>query len=343
MSLQMRRLAINNINMKISVIENTKTIHALNPQKKIGVFDFPFTANLCIGCAYACKYCFIPIVLHRQPSCLFPTVEVKVKMPTLFQQELQKLASIPQHLKRIQINESSDPYNPFVMHFMEHSLPVNPLIQLYETMKNEWANGNKWILHILTKSNLITRHIPFLEQIKEMVQIEMSFCSSDESISRSMEPFTPTIKKRLDAIEQLAKKDLFVRVMAMPFYDDHADTEAFRTTTLNYGALAFKHKQLNYYDWQTLSQTSVDDLLNDRLKRSTGKNNQYFADLLLRSGEPILTPGKTNEVIVLMPELQITQSWAVPSRINQRLTQQTIQLVDMGYSKINTVDWKYIK
>lgn len=329
--------------MKINFVTNSKTVKAMNPQKKIGVFDFPFTMNLCIGCGYGCKYCFIPIALHRLHSSLFEKIEVKVNLPHIFQQELQKYASIPQHLKRIQLNESSDPYNPFVMHFMEHSLPTNPLVELYEILQKEWANGNKWMFHILTKSNLITRHIPFLEQMKEMVQIEMSFCSSDENISRSMEPYTPTIKKRLDAIEQLAKKGLFVRVMAMPFYDDHAATEAFRTTTLNTGALAFKHKQLNYYDWQTLDQTSIDDLLNDRLKRSTGKNIQYFADLLLRSGEPVLTAGKTSDVTVLRPDPQIKQSWAVPSKINQRLTQQTIQIVDMGYSKINAVDWKYIK
>jgi len=329
--------------MKINFVTNSKTVKAMNPQKKIGVFDFPFTMNLCIGCGYGCKYCFIPIALHRLHSSLFEKIEIKVNLPHIFQQELQKYASIPQHLKRIQLNESSDPYNPFVMHFMEHSLPTNPLVELYEILQKEWANGNKWMLHILTKSNLITHHIPFLEQMKEMVQIEMSFCSSDENISRSMEPYTPTIKKRLDAIEQLAKKDLFVRVMAMPFYDDHAATEAFRTTTLNTGALAFKHKQLNYYDWETLSKTTVNQFLSDQLKRTSGKNSNYFADLLMRSGEPYITGEKTSFTSVLLPKPKQKECWAVPSKMNERLLFQTIQVVNMGYELINKVDWGYIK
>lgn len=329
--------------MKSSITINNKSKHILNPQKRIGVFDFPFTGNICIGCAFACKYCFIPIVLHRSASSLFANIEVKVNSAEMFLQETQKLSVIPQHLKRIQMNESSDPYNPYVMHYMEKDMIANPMVGVYNHLKDEWGKGNKWMMHLLTKSHFIGKHITYLENIKEMVQVEMSFCSGDEKISRIMEPYSSSIKKRLETIELLSKKGIFVRVMAMPFYDDHAKTEAFRIEVLNCGAQAFKHKMLNYYDWQILSQTSVNQLLNDELKRTTGKRDECFEDLLLKSGEPFLVGGKPQTTQALLPNVKKGENWAVISKLQDRLSFQDVKVVDMGYSSINNVDWGYIK
>ena len=329
--------------MQILITNNTKSIHILNPQKGIGTFVFPFTGNLCIGCSSACKYCFISIALRRPASRLFTSIEVKANFADILHKEIRKYATLPQNLKRIQMNESSDPYSPQVLHHMQKEMDANPLLQMYEHLKTEWGHGNKWMMHILTKSHLITKHLSQLEEIKEMVQIELSFCSSDETVSRTMESYTSSIKRRFETIEKLSAKGIFVRVMAMPFYDDHAKTEAFRKEVLNRGAQAFKHKKLNYYDWQTLSQTSTAQLLNDELKRTTGKQNEYFEDLLLKSGEPILVGGKPQTTIALLPNVKMGENWAVVSKLQDRLSLQNTQVVDMGYSSINNVDWGYIK
>ena len=182
--------------LKEHIYSNKKTTRALNPQREIGAQGFPFTLNPTIGCPYGCKYCFSRLSLWKSPKEFFQNIEVKEKLPEILDKELTKLAPLPQHLKRVQINEASDAYHPTVMKFMQQN-GKDIMVEILEVFRKHWKNDNKWMLHILTKSHLIVRHLGLLKSMKHMIQVEISIASIDEKKIRQIEMFTPSIKRRL--------------------------------------------------------------------------------------------------------------------------------------------------
>jgi len=232
---------------QISLSDNTSK--ALNSQKQFDQYGFPFTLNPTVGCSFACKFCYSPIFVAKIPTGkrkqFFENIRVKMDIPSLLDKELTKLSHLSQHLKRVQINETSDYYLPIVLSTLAKQ-NRDIMLEILEVFQKHDAAGNHWMLHILTKSNLILNHLNILTSMKHMVQIEISFTSPDENVRKKFEFFTIPTDERLKVVETLAKKGLFVRIMAMPFYGDANDMLQLKDTTFNYGALAFKNKGLNY-------------------------------------------------------------------------------------------------
>ena len=67
-----------------------------------------------------------------------------------------------------------------------------------------------------------------------------------ENIYAALEIYTPTIDKRLETIEKLSKEEIFVRVMAMPFYGNSNDLDNLKQMTFDMGAMAISKKGFNY-------------------------------------------------------------------------------------------------
>ena len=317
---------------------NDKAAYALKPQRKIGIFDFPFTLNLFIGCLMQCVYCFVPgPVIKRSRHDFFSDVEVKTNIMKCLKKELIKYSSLPQHLKRVQIGVTMELFQPQVINYMKNSLGFDLIKDVLELFKEEWNKGNKWMLHILTKNHNIIGYLPILKDMKEMVQVEFSIIHHDDAISRQYEKYTSSIPKRLDAIDQLSKEGIFVRVMAMPFYGDQNDLLILKNLVFNSGAQAFKNKALNYYEWAQLH--GINAL--DPLSRSKSKTNIHVPSLLIKSGEEI-KPSAMKKV--LLPKLRKRGddfiNWSIkPNGLELR----DVPFVDMGYSAINNVDWGYLK
>lgn len=329
----------------VSIIENTKTTKALNPQKEIGQYGFPFTLNPVIGCPYACKYCFSRMSLWKTPREFFENVEIKVNLPKILDKELTKLTPLPQHLKRVQINEACDVYHPTVLKYMQKN-NCDIMLQILEVFQKHWSQGNKWMLHILTKSYMILEHIEKLKEMKEQVQVEISIAACTEQQIRNIEMFTPSIQKRLNTIEQLSKAGIFVRIMAMPFYGDETELKSLKDLSFQAGAKAFKHKQLNYFKWEDITNTTYDDLLNERLQRTGTKKDSYNPDYIIKSGECIQQNGAPQYIEVEMPKEKLKgenfQDWSVISKMNDRLELKKVPVIDCGYNLINKIDWRYI-
>lgn len=333
--------------MDKKIVTNNNSSYGLRPQNKLGPYDLPFTLNLTIGCFYTCKYCFSPVVLWKERKEYFKKVEIKVNVPDLLKKELKKLSWLPQHLKRVQINEANDIFHPLVLNYMRDELKRDIMLEILDIFNEADKSGNHWMLHILTKSNLVTKHIEALADIKHMVQLEISFSSYDEEQSRKVELYTPTVEKRLETIRTMAEKDIFVRVMAMPFKGSLEEVTAFRTTTFNYGARAFKHKELNYFKWTDVEDISEEDLLNDELHKSGSKKDKHFDEVIIKSGEVFYENGKPVFVEAQMPVFKGSngknQDWTVHSDDVIRLTNEQIRKINCGYSDISSIDWNYIK
>lgn len=327
----------------LNVEFRTKSSKALNSQFPIDNYGHPFTLNPTIGCFFGCKYCYSPIfvakVLTQKRKQFFENVAVKLNIAEYLDKELTKFAVLPQHLKRVQINETSDYYLPQVMNSLEKIHNRDIMLEILQVFEKHWNNGNKWMLHILTKSHLILKHLDQLKNMRNMVQVEFSISNIDEQTIRSLEFYTPTIKKRLKTIDELAKNNIFVRIMAMPYYGTRKDVENIKKITFNHGAIGFKNKGINYYEWAQLKPLSYDDLINDKIARSSGRSDPMIEDLNEKSGELMLFNGKAKISALQFPNVR---QWDTVTKLNQKLSNKNLEHIDCGYSSLNTVDWGYI-
>lgn len=324
-----------------------KSSKALNAQKQFDQYGFPFTLNPTVGCSFACKYCYSPIFVAKVPDQkrkqFFENIRVKLDQPVLLDRELTKLSVLPQHLKRVQINETSEYYLPRVVKELQKK-NRDLMLEILEVFERRAKNGNNWMLHILTKSNLILQHINKLKDLKHMVQVEVSFATGNESIRKQLEFFTIPINERLKIVEQLSKNDIFVRIMAMPFYDDDNGMLDLKNRAFSAGAKAFKNKELNYYDWDQLKSLSYDDLINDRIVRASGRPDYKNLNLMINSGETNLG-GSTFNVLMPKPKQkgEKKKDWSAVSLIQERLVPTDMNEINCGYNLISKLNWDYIK
>lgn len=301
---------------------------ALNIQKTIGD-GCPFNCSPYVGCLAGCKYCYTqgpPFSFHGEFG-----KEVKVKMwfPEQLDKELSKYKDAPQHLKRIQINEACEYYHPDVLERMRQETGRDLMGEILDVVRNHWEEGNKWMLHILTKSHHILRHLDKIASMREMIQVEVTMICLDEERRQSVEPNDFTISDRLMAIRRLSQAGVFVRVMDMPHYGDKGDAERLRDTVFGHGAKAFKHKALNYFTWQ--------DVLAGQPLRKKQRDDTIYRDLLVNSGELLLEDGQPISTHLLMPKPE----WAKRNWYGN-LEETSVDKVKFGYSELNDVDWGYI-
>lgn len=307
-------------------------------------YGFPFTLNPTMGCFFCCKYCYSPIttlkLIENKRDGFFEEVTVRLGVPEQLDKELTKYSILPQHLKRVQINEHSDYYLPQLFSEIRKQNQPDTLLEILNIFHRHWDNDNRWMLHILTKSHLILNHLDKLKDMKHMVQVEISFSTPYENQLRSLELYTPSIKKRLDTIEKLSNEGIFVRVMAMPFFGDRDDLLQLKLNTFNSGAKALKNKGLNYYNWQIVMNLTEQDLLNGRLLQSGNrKDTPIDSSLNILSGEPYLYNGAIEVVNVLMPN---HKAWTAITKLNERLGLTNLEKINCGYSQMNKIDWGYI-
>jgi DNA repair photolyase len=335
----------------VNIILEDSSSYALRPQIKMGQYDHPFTLNPTTGCTFACKYCYSPAIppqiYHGDPKReFFETVRVKMDKPELLRKELQRYSGLPQHLKRVQINETSEYYLPQTLRHLKQMNQPDVMLGILEEFRQAWAQGNYWMLHILTKSPLILHHLGTLKQMKHQIQIEVSFATHDDAIARSLEFFTPSVTQRLDLVERLSAEGIFVRVMAMPFYGDAADLDKLMRETFQRGAKAFKNKGLNYYDWNDLIAIKrYDDFLNAAIPRKKGRKDDKEASRIIKSGERVVVAGKERYDVVPMPTLdgnfRAAANWATKENM-AKMVRRRMSRIDCGYRDCNAVNWGYI-
>lgn len=305
------------------VIFHEKRSKALNPQKKINQSNFPFTLNVTIGCLFGCLYCYtqgFPFSVHTEFG---KEVKVKVWLPDQLDSELHKYRNLPQYLKRVQVNESSEGYLPSVMIMTKRELNRDIMRETLEVFKNHWDKGNFWMVHLLTKSHMILRHLDILTEMRPQVQVELTITTLSEKRKKILEGFAPTVRKRLNVIEQLSEAGIFVRVMAMPFIGSKVEAVKLRTVVFNCGAVGFKHKKMNYWDEEAL--------LGGRLVRVKGRKDSAYKELLVKSGEPVMENGQPKMKTVMMP----TSKW-------DDWIEKRVAVENSGYLELNDIDWGYV-
>ncbi len=293
-------------------------------KKPIQTTQFPFTLNANIGCLYKCSYCYL-----QSPPFSFQTdfgneVRIKTDLPQKLDKELFKHSQLPAYMKRVQINEATEGYLPQTIQAAKEHLGRDLMAEILQTFRKHWRLGNRWMLHLVTKSHLILNHIDLIEEMRDQLQVELTITTLDERLARKVEGVAPSVSKRLDVLERFAERDVFVRIMCMPFIGNKEEAAAIKDTLLDRGAKAFKQKGLNYFDRE--------HLLNGKLALTIGRVDEKFQDLIYKSGELVLDDsGAPESQILLLPN----EKW-------DSFTQQSIQRIDSGYKEMNSYDWGYV-
>jgi DNA repair photolyase len=177
---------------------------------------FEWTVNPYRGCTHACVYCFARNThtwLDLDPGADFDRkVVVKVNAGELLRRELAAPRWRGYH---IAMGTNVDCYQR-----AEGRYRLMP--QIISALR-DFANP----FSILTKGTLLLRDLPLLRQAAEVTRVGVSYSVGfvDERLWRSVEPGTPSPRRRLDAVRVLTDAGFDVAVLMAPVLPGLTDTD----------------------------------------------------------------------------------------------------------------------
>jgi DNA repair photolyase len=180
---------------------------ALNRVPERSRMPFRWTVNPYRGCAHSCVYCFARPThkyLDMDSGRDFEReIVVKVNAPELVRAELARPSWKREH---VAMGTNTDPYQ-----WVEGRYKLMPGI--WEAMR-DFANP----CSILTKSPLLLRDLPIMQEIAERTAItaNLSVPTLDEKAWRSTEPHTPNPRARLEAVAELNRAGIPCGVLIAP-------------------------------------------------------------------------------------------------------------------------------
>jgi DNA repair photolyase len=177
---------------------------------------FHWSINPYRGCEYGCKYCYARYThefMERRDSAAFETeIYAKDWNSREFDQELKavKLGQI------VGIGTATDPYQPAERKF-------NRTRGALEAMRK--VRGIS--IFITTKSNLVTRDIPLLQELSKEneVGVTLTVTTMDRELARLTEPYAPSPELRMGAVAKLNAAGIPAGVIANPVLPVLTDSE----------------------------------------------------------------------------------------------------------------------
>lgn len=172
-------------------------------------FGTNYNMNIYKGCSHGCIYCDSRSECYHIED--FDTVRGKANAIELLNSELKS--------KRkkgvVATGAMSDPYNPFEA---QYKLTRSAL---------ELVNRYNFGTSIATKSDLITRDIDILQEIKTHSPniIKITVTTADDNLCKRIEPNVVVASKRFEAVNKLSSKGIFTGILLMPVLPFIADSD----------------------------------------------------------------------------------------------------------------------
>lgn len=172
-------------------------------------FGADYNMNIYKGCSHGCIYC------DSRSSCYqvdnFDEVRVKENALQIIRDDLWRKAK----KGVISTGSMSDPYNPFErkLELTRHAL--------------ELISAYNFGVAIATKSDLITRDIDLLKEIKQQAPVitKITITSAEDSLSKKIEPGVCLSSKRFEAVRALSEEGIFAGILMMPILPFIQDSE----------------------------------------------------------------------------------------------------------------------
>jgi DNA repair photolyase len=175
-----------------------KETYVLSILSRSQVFDY--VVNPYVGCQHGCTYCYARFMKrftgHKEPWGEF--VDVKANAPDLLKREIVK--RLP---RRVWISGVCDPYQPLEREYELTKECLEILIQ------------HDWPITVQTKSPLVLRDIDLFMK-SDKIEVGLSVTSADDEIRTLFEPGAPSIKKRIEALEELHLAGIRTYAMIAP-------------------------------------------------------------------------------------------------------------------------------
>jgi DNA repair photolyase len=206
-----------------------REIHSRSILSKSKVFDY--VINPYVGCQHGCTYCYARFMKrftgHKEPWGEF--VDVKINAPDLLRQEI-----IKKPMGRVWVSGVCDPYQPLERRCELTRKCLEILLQ-YD-----------WPVTVQTKSPLVLRDVSLFKRQKE-VEVGLSITTADEGVRQLFEPNAPSIKERIQALNELHLAGVKTFAMIAPMLPKAEEL----TTSLNGKVDYVLVDRMNYHygDW----------------------------------------------------------------------------------------------
>src|SRR5690349_8174851 len=180
--------------------------------------DIPFdrSINPYRGCEHGCIYCF------ARPTHAYMGLSPGLDFES-------KLFAKPDAHELLERELAAPSYSPRTIAIGTNTDPYQPIERRYEVMRRILTVLERCghPVGIVTKSALVTRDIDILARMarRNLVKVAISVTSLDAKLARVMEPRAPTPTRRLDALRELGKAGIPVRVMTAPIVPAINDAE----------------------------------------------------------------------------------------------------------------------
>ncbi len=189
----------------------------------IGKCGFPgggLAINPYVGCSHACVYCYARFIKrftgHQEPWGSF--VDARINIAEVLTKQLKSPRFLGQ---QIYIGTVTDPYQPLEAKYQL----TRKILEVLSNYKNP--------VSILTKSSLILRDISLLKRLKR-VDVNFTIATFDEKWKKLTEPYSSTVKQRLEAAKKLNQEGIKVFAMIGPYWpfftDPKSSFEEFKKT-----------------------------------------------------------------------------------------------------------------
>lgn len=230
-------------------------------------FGCEYNMNIYRGCPHGCIYCDSRSECYGNED--FDTVRIKENALAIIRDDLRR------KVKSGVVNTGamSDPYNPFEKELLltRHAL--------------ELLNAYEFGVAIATKSDLITRDIDILSEIKahSPVICKITVTTCNDTMAKKVEPNAPSSTKRFETIKKLSNAGIFSGILLMPvlpFLEDSPENiEGIVRCAANSGArfiypafgMTLRQNQREWY-YKELDERFPNDNLRQRYAKRYGSS-----------------------------------------------------------------------
>jgi DNA repair photolyase len=182
-----------------------KEICARRIVSKSKVFDY--VLNPYVGCQHGCTYCYARFMKrftgHKEPWGEF--VDVKINAPELLKQEVDRIAA-----GRVWVSGVYDPYQPLETAYELARKCLEILVQ------------HGCPITVQTKSPLVLRDIDLFKR-SDKIEVGLSVTSVDDGVRKLFEPSAPSVKERVEALEELHLAGIRTYAMIAPMLPGRKD------------------------------------------------------------------------------------------------------------------------